>query len=78
MCMVMPVPSNNLQGYLMDTCPNEIVNVVSNNRKYEYVINNMMTDTIIVDECSMISQHTFDTINSVCKMKDPRATVKKE
>ncbi|XP_060595521.1 uncharacterized protein LOC132749678 [Ruditapes philippinarum] len=28
-------------------------------------------DTIIVDECSMISQQVFDSVNNVCKIKDP-------
>ncbi|XP_060594248.1 ATP-dependent DNA helicase PIF1-like, partial [Ruditapes philippinarum] len=53
--------------------PGEIVDVVKNNRKYEYVLDNISkVDTVILDECSMISQKLFDTINNVCKIKDPK------
>ena len=54
--------------------PHEIVDVINNNPKYEYVINNITkVDTVIVDECSMISEQVFDTIHQVFKIKDPTA-----
>lgn len=52
--------------------PNQIVSVLRNTPKYDRVIRNIMsTDVVIVDECSMISQRTFDSLNNVCSMKDP-------
>ena len=51
--------------------PNEIVSVMQNNPKYDSVIKNVMTtDVLIVDECSMISKKTFDSLNQICSMKD--------
>lgn len=43
--------------------PSEIVDVIKGSRKFEYVIDHISkTDTIIIDECSMISMRIFDTI----------------
>lgn len=54
--------------------PEQIAEVIKNNRNYDYVVQNIKNlDTLIVDECSMISLRTFDTIEQVCKMKDPCA-----
>jgi hypothetical protein len=36
------------------------------------VLDNIKVDTIILDEYSMISQKLFDTVNNVCKIKDPK------
>ena len=52
--------------------PSEIVSVIQNNPKYDSVIKNIMsTDVLIVDECSMVSRRTFDSIHNICCMKDP-------
>lgn len=52
----------------------DIVDVIKNNPKHGYVIDNITkVDTLIVDECSMISKQVFDTIHQVCKIKDPNA-----
>lgn len=51
--------------------PNQIISVIQNTPKYDHVIQNIMsTDVLIVDECSMISKRTFDSLNNVCRMKD--------
>ncbi|WAR28374.1 PIF1-like protein [Mya arenaria] len=49
--------------------PTEIVDVLKNNQKYN--INKV--DTVILDECSMISEQVFNTILQVFQMKDPSA-----
>ena len=55
--------------------PEEIVKVIKNNRCFEYVVENVNNiDTIILDECSMISKRVFDTINRVCQIKDTSKT----
>ena len=52
--------------------PDEICNVLQNNRKFDEVLRNVKSiDTLIVDEVSMISQKIFDTIREVCCLKDP-------
>ncbi|WAR09810.1 PIF1-like protein [Mya arenaria] len=54
--------------------PTEIVDVLKNNPKYDYVIDNInKVDTVILDECSMISEQVFNTILQVFQMKDPSA-----
>lgn len=50
--------------------PDHITEVLNNSVRYEHILHNIKTvDTIIVDECSMISKQVFDTINNVCRMK---------
>ena len=51
--------------------PSDIVSVIKNTPKYDNVIKNIMsTDVLIVDECSMISQRTFESLYNICSMKD--------
>jgi ATP-dependent DNA helicase PIF1 len=52
--------------------PDCITDVIKNNPKHEHVLKNIYNvDTLIVDECSMISKQVFDSVNNVCKIKDP-------
>ncbi|XP_060560753.1 uncharacterized protein LOC132720611 [Ruditapes philippinarum] len=52
--------------------PNEIVSVLKNNAKCDKIIDAIMTtDVLIVDECSMISKRTFESIKKVCEIKNP-------
>ncbi|MCG8033942.1 MAG: AAA family ATPase, partial [Candidatus Thiodiazotropha taylori] len=52
--------------------PDKILTVLKNTAKADRVIRNIMsTDVLIVDECSMISQRTFNSLCNVCSMKDP-------
>lgn len=52
--------------------PSEIVSVIKNTPKYDNVIRNIMsTDVLIVDECSMVSQRTFESLYNICSMKEP-------
>ena len=51
--------------------PEEIVKIQRNSSKFDYVQSNLKTlDCLIVDECSMVSERTFETMNAVCKIKD--------
>ena len=50
--------------------PNDIHNLYNNNRKYDEVIDIIKcTDVLIVDEVSMVSKRTFESVNEVCKFK---------
>jgi ATP-dependent DNA helicase PIF1 len=53
--------------------PSQIASVLRNVPKYDKVIQEIMvTDVLIIDECSMISERTFESVKSVCEMKDPK------
>jgi len=52
--------------------PTEIASVLKNNAKYDKIVSAIMeTDVLIVDECSMISKRTFESIKNVCGIKNP-------
>lgn len=52
--------------------PDEILQVLLNNRKYDKTIDNIKKcDTIIIDECSMLSERTLDSISKACSVKSP-------
>ena len=52
--------------------PTQIASVLRNNAKYDNIIKDIRnTDVLIIDECSMISERTFDSIKSVCELKHP-------
>lgn len=53
--------------------PDRINDVHSNSGHYRYVFDNLRkVQCLIVDECSMISRHTFECIISVCKTKEEK------
>ncbi|MES9883831.1 MAG: AAA family ATPase [Sedimenticola sp.] len=52
--------------------PQEVAAVISNNPKHKDVLERVrQTDTLIVDECSMISSRTFCSVSEVLSLKDP-------
>lgn len=52
--------------------PSDIISVIKNTPKCDSVIKSIMAvDVLIVDECSMISERTFESLYNICSMKDP-------
>lgn len=54
--------------------PDDITRVISNSPRYAYVLDNInAVDCLIVDECSMVSRRTFETVRQVCMLKNEKA-----
>ncbi|OWF42456.1 DNA repair and recombination protein pif1, mitochondrial [Mizuhopecten yessoensis] len=50
----------------------EVVFLIKNNEKFKYALQRIqLTDTLIIDEVSMLSERLFDQLRDICSLSDP-------